>query len=39
MDISMSEESQNEEVAGLDAKQVNFCPLTLDRVKLECPQQ
>ena len=39
MDISMSEKTQSEEKIGLDAKQVIFCPLTLDRLKLECPQQ
>jgi hypothetical protein len=33
MDISMSEKTQNEEVVGLDAKQVIFFPLTLDRLK------
>ncbi len=39
MDISMSEKTQSEEKIGLDAKQVCCCPLTLDRLKLECPQQ
>ncbi len=39
MDISMSEKTQNEEVVGLDAKQVIFFPLTLDHAKPGCLQQ
>jgi hypothetical protein len=35
MDISMPEKTQSEEKIGLDAKQVSFFPLTLDRAKLK----